>query len=390
MTGLKPHLRPRTRRALKLVAVALCGLAGIGLLLTRTPPSDTPRILGTVHRVEVPGMGTVWMELDLQRPPQAMAFHGVHPEMDLQMEDSHTPPSWILFWRHSTNPPAGRISWDGRAAWFFRDPAAVYAPLDTHAPGILLPTIPLGDLISTKQTRGIRLFRHGTAGRWKSLRPRWNHPSTLDQQVELETRRIEQECKTGFFKEVHDAFSLPDMLPAMDTGDWSFDLRQVFQHRSERAVSVLNYFDSYTGGAHGSHGTIPINAIVGAGGVEWLKLTSIFRDRSGWKPGLRRMVMEDLRRQGASAALPGEPGEKGEPAMRLSDEEIAALKFTATATGIQIHFDPYEAGSYVEGRYSVAIPWNQLSPWTRPEVFEAFTTVPQHPSLPPNTTPERH
>lgn len=365
-------------RAVRISAAALGLLAGTALLLTITQPSDAPPIIGTVHRVEVPEMGPVWMELDLQRPPRALGFHGVHPELELQMEESNTPPSWLFFWRHSTNPPAARISWDGQAARLFGTPADGTAVLDTHAPGIPLPSVPVGDLISMEQTRGIRVFRHGTSGRWKSIRPRWAHPSRLDQQVELETGRIEQACRTGFFKEVRDAFSLPDMLPATDVGNWSFDLRQVFYHRSERAISVLNYFDSYTGGAHGSHGTIPINAILGPGGIEWIKLTSIFRDNSDWKPALRRRVLEDLRRQGASAALPAEPGEKSEPAMSLSDEEIAALKFTATARGIQIHFDPYEAGSYAEGRYSVGIPWTQLRVWTRPEVLEAFTGAPVH------------
>ncbi len=380
MTAFQTYFRSRTLRAVGFGAVALVGLAGTALLSILTHPSDTPRIIGTVHRVEVPGMGPVWMELDLQRPPQAIAFHGVHPELDLQMEDSTTSPSWPIFRRHSTNPPAGRIAWDGRAVRFFREPATGTAPLDTNAPGIVLPNFAVGDLVSTEQTRGIRLFGHGTAGHWKSVRPRWNHPSTLDQQVELETRRIEQECRTDFFKEVRDAFSLPDMLPATVTGEWSFDLWQVSYHRSDRAVSVLNHFDSYTGGAHGSHGTIPINAILGSGGIEWLKVSSIFRDRSEWKPGLRRMVMEELRRQGASAALPGEPGDKSEPSMSLSDAELDALKFTATATGIQIHFDPYEAGSYAEGGYSVEIPWSQLSAWTRAEVVNAFTAAPAPPT----------
>lgn len=373
-----PKPGSRFLRFMRLGGFGFLLFAGIVLLVPFIHPSNAPRIIGTVHRVEVPGMGPAWMELDLQRPPRAIAFNGVHPELELQMEDSNTPPSWIFFWRHSTNPPAARISWDGQAARFFREPATGTAPLDTNAPGIPLPTVQVGDLVSMEQTRGIRLFGHGTAGRWKSVRPRWNHPTSLDQQVELETRRIEQECRTDFFKEVHDAFSLPDMLPATVTGDWSFDLRQVFHHRSERAVSVLNYVDSYTGGAHGSHGTIPINAILGPGGIEWIKLPSIFRDKSEWKPGLRRRVLEELRRQGASAALPGEPGEKSEPAMSLPDEELAALKFTATATGIQIHFDPYEAGSYAEGRYSVEIPWTQLRAWTRAEVLEAFTAAADH------------
>jgi hypothetical protein len=59
--------------------------------------------------------------------------------------------------------------------------------------------------------------------------------------------------------------------------------------------------------------------------------------------------------------------------------KLQSLKFTATASGLQIQFDPYEAGSFAEGRYVVELPWSSLRTWVRPEVVDAFTLAPSVP-----------
>jgi hypothetical protein len=243
------------------------------------------------------------------------------------------------------------------------------------------PPQPVAELITQVQRQGLRLFRHGTGGTWRSTRVRWPVPTPLDQRLDVEIVRLEKETRAAFFKEVHDAFSLQDLLPVTDVGEWSCDVHQVVKHRSARAVSVLHYIDSYTGGAHGGHVVVPLNLMDGPRGIELLTLPALFQPAADWRPGICRMVLEDLRSQGASSALPADPPQNPGPAPTLILGELQALKFTADATGIQIHFDPYEVGSSAEGRFVVDLPWATLRTWVRPEVVEAFSATPAPPGI---------
>jgi hypothetical protein len=70
--------------------------------------------------------------------------------------------------------------------------------------------------------------------------------------------------------------------------------------------------------------------------------------------------------------------------LKLDDEDLDALRFTASSAGVFAHFEEYEAGSYAEGDYVVHLPWASLAPWVRPEVVAAFTSTPGTPAIPEN------
>ena len=122
--------------------------------------------------------------------------------------------------------------------------------------------------------------------------------------------------------------------------------------------------------------------------MEWLDFAALFQHPFGWQDEVRRLLLEDLRRQGASFAQPGGPPSSIEeiqgPVLRFTEEDLAELKFTLSSDGVFVHFEEYEAGCYVEGDYVVMLPWKTLSPWVRPDVIQVFEAYPALPGIPIN------
>ena len=148
---------------------------------------------------------------------------------------------------------------------------------------------------------------------------------------------------------------------------------------------MLHGNDQYLYGAHGRRQVAVSNHIDGPAGVEWLDFAALFTRPRGWQDDVRRVILEDWRRQCASWVQPKSP-EKADPefqtpTLELTEVELAKLKFTASSAGVFVHFEEYEARSYAEGDYVVLLPWNNLETWIRPEVVEAFKAAPAPPGI---------
>ncbi len=135
------------------------------------------------------------------------------------------------------------------------------------------------------------------------------------------------------------------------SGEWDLGCRWTIVWRTNRLISLLEHYSSYTGGAHGNYGRRGANFQWIGGRLRELTLADFFRHDSGWQQRLAALVIDDLRRQKAS-------GSDG-----IDADDPAGFNFTFTPQGLQLHFDPYDVGSYAEGSFTVHLPWELLAPY---------------------------
>jgi len=129
-----------------------------------------------------------------------------------------------------------------------------------------------------------------------------------------------------------------------NTGLWAHHLGYDLYAATERFVSVRFALYTYTGGAHPGRWTHSFNFAISGESARVLRLGSLLR--TGMLEPLLRLVQDKLREKGAS--WPNE----------VNGGHLE--NFCITPTGLDFHFDPYIAGSYAEGDYSVFLAWNEL------------------------------
>ena len=129
-----------------------------------------------------------------------------------------------------------------------------------------------------------------------------------------------------------------------NTGLWAHHLGYDLYAATERFVSVRFALYTYTGGAHPGRWTHSFNYAISGESARVLRLGSLLR--TGMLEPLLRLVQDKLREKGAS--WPNE----------VNGGHLE--NFCITPTGLDFHFDPYIAGSYAEGDYSVFLAWNEL------------------------------
>ncbi len=143
---------------------------------------------------------------------------------------------------------------------------------------------------------------------------------------------------------------------------WSYDLSYLETYARAPLYSLLESQDSFTGGAHGNTTLYAINFDTRTAAP--FGLYELFDDISDNSPVLKAIqayVKTDLGRQ--KKARMG--AEYYDPAS-LDDVKATADMFRVftllpaadqpRASGIVIHFAPYEVGAYAEGMYSVLVP----------------------------------
>jgi len=393
--SLPPASSPTTRwQGLGLIlGLAMVVAVGINAVRMLQPLPSVPPVApagGVLAQLTVPGVGPAWVELGEPGPHQsrpALAVRSIHPQVRFFPDLEQAGRAWGVYRVHTPETQQEReaeLRWDGQV---FR-----YHATSGEAQATVLTPEPVAGLRSTATRAGFRLFERGVAVTWSARRPEWATGSALGRKVEEDSQRWESQVWTEFFdavREQHGArpgleFFKPDAM----SGEWPCELWQVVYHHSPRAVSVLHGQYQYLGGAHGRRHVSPATVIGGPSGVEWLDFGALFTRPRVWHAEVRRRLLEELRRQGASwAQTEGPPQvvvELQGDLLTLGEEELDTLRFTASSAGVFVHFEEYEAGSYAEGDYVVHLPWASLAPWVRPEVVAAFTSTPGTPAIPEN------
>jgi hypothetical protein len=170
--------------------------------------------------------------------------------------------------------------------------------------------------------------------------------------------------------------------PAWFTADrrWYFDRGYSLRSVVGRYVSIVRGDDTYGGGAHPNH---DINTLLwDAQTNKFINISPFFTETKEGGPTLRRLA------HAIRAAL---AVEKKAHDITVNDpdtdSELAAVKPKLTAiggialapstekgksAGFSIYFSPYAVGSYVEGPYTVFVPWSAFKADLSPEGAALF------------------
>jgi Protein of unknown function (DUF3298) len=142
-----------------------------------------------------------------------------------------------------------------------------------------------------------------------------------------------------------------DYVGSKGEPDWFFEKTCDVVHLAPEGVSILCTTDKHSGGAHPAHGASSLVFVWAEGRLREVTLADLFLPGSGWEKLLASQYTEALHARGASRALDG--------SFAITPGELDA--WTVDPDGLTIYFDPYSAGSYAEGTYSVVLQWSNLS-----------------------------
>lgn len=116
-------------------------------------------------------------------------------------------------------------------------------------------------------------------------------------------------------------------------------------------VSLLTRRYAYTGGAHGNHTFSARTWQVGMPGPRRLALSDLFRPGAPYLARLSPLVVADLRSQNATWVVDGQVA-----SLTAKDLEL----FSLTPGGLAFTFPPYAMGPYVQGTFTVVVPYDRL------------------------------
>lgn len=120
--------------------------------------------------------------------------------------------------------------------------------------------------------------------------------------------------------------------------------------KSERIVTVAALHWEYTGGAHGNSWFETLTLVRKGDGVKEVRLADLFRSDTDWLNVVSQLLIEDLKKQGASLVVDGEVS-------GFTDEKLV---FAVDEGGVLFFFAPYAVGCYAEGDYVVRLPFAPL------------------------------
>lgn len=117
-------------------------------------------------------------------------------------------------------------------------------------------------------------------------------------------------------------------------------------------VSLLTRTYAYTGGAHGNHAFAARTYRVEASGTMELGLAELFRPGADYLARLGPLVLAGLRAQKATWVVEGQ-------VTHLSAQDLAL--FSLTPAGLAFTFPPYAMGPYVQGAFTVVVPYARVA-----------------------------
>jgi hypothetical protein len=133
---------------------------------------------------------------------------------------------------------------------------------------------------------------------------------------------------------------------------WAYHTAYQVRMASDRIFSLRLETYSYSGGAHPNRWTLAWNFVISGSSARRLTLANITRQES--MDLLLHQVHHRLTEKGASWP---------------DQVELSHLEnFVFTPEGVEFLFDPYTAGSYAEGEYTVALTWAEMERFLLPGV----------------------
>ncbi len=145
-------------------------------------------------------------------------------------------------------------------------------------------------------------------------------------------------------------FKLPEEMQPVTFGVDALEIALV----TEELVSIVAHVYEYSGGAHPNSTSHSFNLAIAPSGT-WRELTlkDFFRTDAPYLEELSRFAIKELGKQKAQWVVDGS-------LKSLSEEELAT--FAVTPRGIRLYFDPYAAGPYAQGPFTVMVPFDVLAP----------------------------
>ncbi len=116
-------------------------------------------------------------------------------------------------------------------------------------------------------------------------------------------------------------------------------------------VSLLSRTYTYTGGAHGNDTYSARTWRLGAPQPRELRLSDLFRPNAPYLARLVPLVLADLKAQDATWVVDGQVTTLGAADLAL---------FTLTPAGLTFTFPPYAMGPYVQGAFTVTVPYHRV------------------------------
>jgi hypothetical protein len=139
----------------------------------------------------------------------------------------------------------------------------------------------------------------------------------------------------------------PSFMQSWEHGLEAYD----FAHVSDRVLSMSYVVYEYTGGAHPNSDYPAINWILVDGKLRNASLTDFIQPSDTAMEAVSAMLLDDLKRQGASFVINGTISE-------FTAKELES--FTVSEQGLTFFFPPYAVGPYAEGMYKVQLSWKAL------------------------------
>ncbi len=211
------------------------------------------------------------------------------------------------------------------------------------------------------QTRCVELvrgFRFANRGARLTMRAEYphfisNHPFAQHLNSFLAEKARRQLSANGWLDE---SLGLGGQLKSMFdgpsyTGEWSSKSSYHIISLNGRGCSLLEQLDSYTGGAHGMTGFTVWNFLWDGKTLKKVEIDEFFRANSPWQQQLTDLTVKKLQKLQASWVV-------------TNGSKVLApdfwQRYTFAPDGLRFHFDPYEAGSYSEGSFTVLVRWDEL------------------------------
>lgn len=163
---------------------------------------------------------------------------------------------------------------------------------------------------------------------------------------------------------------------------------------SDRVVSLLGEWWQDTGGAHPNSGFLTENVDPKSGAsIEWADLFPAEAGAAVMSPALRKYVHDDLMRQKRQRLGDGFDAKMAEDFMKDLGHDAPSFTFAGSeepgagskgpgaasrtprpvrASGLVLHFGPYDVGAYAEGPYTVRLPAAVIADALAPAWRDAF------------------
>jgi hypothetical protein len=175
-----------------------------------------------------------------------------------------------------------------------------------------------------------------------------------------------------------------------DGRTWSFERSYTLLSTVDPFVSVLRTDYSFQGGAHP-------NTVVDT--ILWdnrinkrVSMRPFFtetRDNGPTMTALARLIRDAVAKEkkARGIAVAAKPADDEwlkaiEPSLlKLGPLALARSTMPGKSGGLTVHFSPYAVGPYVEGRYTVVIPWRAFAQYLSPEGRTVFGGEPIKPDV---------